>query len=88
MTRNQIQATVIEVICRQFGWEPDDVRPEMSLAEDFKADSLDAVEIMMDLEDDFGLAIPDAAAERVHTVKDIVDYIEQRIRARDLRVAH
>ncbi len=54
------------------------VTPEASFIEDLGADSLDTVELVMDLEEHFGIEIPDEDAEKLKTVKDAVDYINQK----------
>ncbi len=55
----------------------DQIAPESSFVEDLKADSLEVVELIMALEDEFGLSIPDEDAEQIVTVQDAVDYIQQ-----------
>ena len=67
---------VKEVIVDTLNCTPEEVTPEARLAEDLGADSLDAVELNMALEDETGLAIPDGEMEKMKTVKDIVDYLE------------
>ncbi len=66
---------VKEIIVDQLGVEEDEVRPEAHFIEDLGADSLDIVELVMALEEEFGLEIPDEDAEKIATVTDAVDYI-------------
>lgn len=56
---------------------PDTITLETSLTEDLEADSLDAVEVIMALEDEFGIEIPDEDAENMKTIGDICQYIEE-----------
>ncbi len=55
----------------------DQITPESSFVEDLNADSLEVVELIMALEDEFGLSIPDEDAEKIVTVQDALDYIQQ-----------
>ncbi len=55
----------------------DEITPESSFVEDLNADSLEVVELIMALEDEFGLSIPDEDAEKIVTVQDALNYIEQ-----------
>jgi acyl carrier protein len=68
---------VKEVIVEQLNVSPEEVKPESKFVEDLGADSLDVVELIMALEEKFEIQIPDSEAEKIQTVKDIVDYIEQ-----------
>ncbi len=73
-------ATVYErvkrIIVEQLGVDPDEVTPNASFIDDLNADSLDLVELIMSLEDEFGKEIPDEDAEKIVTVQDAVDYIK------------
>ncbi|MDX1358540.1 MAG: acyl carrier protein [Clostridia bacterium] len=66
---------VKEIIVDQLGVDEDQVVLEASFIEDLGADSLDIVELIMSMEDEFGVDIPDTDAEKISTVKDAVDYI-------------
>lgn len=68
---------VKEVIVDKLGVDADKVTPEARFVEDLGADSLETVELIMGLEDRFGVTIPDEAAETIRTVQAAVDYIEQ-----------
>jgi len=67
---------VKEVIIDKLGVEEDKIVPEASFVDDLGADSLDTVELIMQLEEEFGIEIPDEDAEKMTTVKSVVDYIE------------
>lgn len=67
---------VVEIIKDQLGIEDREITPDTSLMKDLEADSLDAVEIIMALEDEFNVEIPDTEAEKFQTIGDIVKYIE------------
>jgi acyl carrier protein len=75
MEHDEILAKVKEVIVDQLSVEEDDVTPDASFFDDLGADSLDIVELVMALEDSFGISIPDEDAESIKTVGDAVDYI-------------
>ncbi len=66
---------VKEIIVDQLGVDEDLVVMDASFIEDLGADSLDIVELIMSMEDEFGVDIPDTDAEKIATVKDAVDYI-------------
>jgi len=67
---------VREVISNVLGIEPEDITMGSSFTEDLGADSLDVVELIMDLQEEFDIEIPDEEAEKVQTVGDVVDYIK------------
>lgn len=67
---------VIEVVIDKLGVEEDKIVPDASFIDDLGADSLDTVELIMQLEEEFGIEIPDEEAEKMTTVKSVVDYIE------------
>lgn len=77
MSSEAIFEKVKEIIVEQLGVEEDIVKPEASFIDDLGADSLDVVELIMALEEEFDLEIPDAEAEKVATVNDVVEYIAQ-----------
>jgi acyl carrier protein len=68
---------VKEVIVEQLNVSPEEVKPEANFVNDLGADSLDVVEMIMALEERFGIEIPDSEAEKIQTVQDVVNYIEQ-----------
>jgi len=59
--------------------DPNEITLDTKLSKDLEADSLDQVEILMALEDEYNIEIPDEVAERFITVRDIVDYLENHI---------
>lgn len=71
---------VKEIIVEELNVDADKVTPEATLKEDLGADSIDAVQIVMDLEDAFNIEIDTDNAEAISTVKNIVDYIESKIK--------
>lgn len=68
---------VKELIVDTLGCDEEDVTLEANIKEDLGADSLDAVELVMAAEEEFGVEIPDDVAANLKTVKDIVDYVEK-----------
>ena len=66
------------IIAEGLGVEPDRVKSEASFINDLGADSLDTVELVMALEEAFGMEIPDEEAEKIQTVQNALDYIESR----------
>jgi len=68
---------VKKIIVDQLGVEEDTVTPEASFVDDLGADSLDTVELVMALEEEFGVEIPDEDAEKITRVKEAVEYIEK-----------
>ncbi len=68
---------VKKIVVEHLGVESDKVTEEASFIDDLGADSLDIVELVMAFEEEFGVEIPDDAAEKITTVKDAIDYIDQ-----------
>ena len=66
-----------KIIVEQLGVDEDEVTPTASFVEDLNADSLDLVELIMSLEEEFGMEISDEDAERIQKVSDAVEYIEE-----------
>ena len=66
-----------EIICDQLDLEEDKVTMDSDIIEDFEADSLDVVDLVMSIEDEFGLEVPDDQIENFRTVGDVVRYIEE-----------
>lgn len=69
---------VKKIIVEQLGVDESEVTPDASFVEDLGADSLDTVELIMVLEEEFGIEIPDEDAEKIVHVKDAVQYIKDR----------
>ena len=70
---------VKDIIVEQLGVNPDQVTPDAKFIEDLGADSLDTVELVMALEEEFGHEIPDEEAEKLQSVGDVIKYIEEMI---------
>ena len=66
-----------EIICDQLDLEEDKVTMDSDIMEDFEADCLDVVDLVMSIEDEFGLEVPDDQIENFRTVGDVVRYIEE-----------
>ncbi len=73
-----IQDKITEIIVEQLGVKPEEVTAEASFVDDLGADSLDTVELVMALEEEFGIEIPDEDAEKIQTVGDAIKYIEEK----------
>ena len=71
----QIRQKVKDIIINELGVDAEKVTPEASFVEDLGADSLDTVELVMAFEEEFGMEIPDEAAEKLQTVGDAIEYI-------------
>ena len=78
MDNSEIFNKVKKVVVEKLGANPSNVSMESTFIGDLGADSLDTVELIMDLEEDFGIEIPDEEAEKLKTVGDVVTYIEDK----------
>ena len=72
-----VQERVISIVAEQLGVDKEKVTPETSFVNDLGADSLDTVELVMELEEEFEIDIPDDAAEKIQTVGQAVEFIEK-----------
>jgi acyl carrier protein len=77
MADKPIDQRVKDIIVEQLGVKPDQVTPEAKFIEDLGADSLDTVELIMALEEEFGIEVPDEQAEKLLTVGDVIKHIEE-----------
>jgi acyl carrier protein len=77
----ELETKVREIVAQQLGKNIDQVTPEASFRDDLGADSLDVVELVMALEEEFGIQIPDEDAEKISTVGQAIDYIKQKAAA-------
>ncbi len=73
---SDVETKVKEIVCEQLGVSDEEVAPNASFIEDLGADSLDIVELVMALEEEYDLEISDEDAEKIRTVGDVVGYIE------------
>ncbi|MBD1940875.1 acyl carrier protein [Coleofasciculus sp. FACHB-712] len=81
MSQEEIFARVKKIVVEQLEVAPDEVTPQANFANDLGADSLDTVELVMALEEEFDIEIPDEAAEQIATVQAVVDYISGKVAA-------
>lgn len=79
MSSEEIFEKVKTIIVEQLGAEESAITLESSFIDDLEADSLDIVELIMGIEEEFGIEIPDADAEKVVTVGDVIDYIKENV---------
>ena len=77
----EIKNRIVEIIANQLGIEKDDVTAEASVIDDLGADSLDVVELVMALEEEFDLEIPDEEAEKITSVQNIFDYMASALQS-------
>ncbi len=73
-----VEDKVRDIIVEQLGVSPEEVVPEASFIDDLGADSLDIVELVMAIEEEFGLEIPDDDAEKLQSIGDAISYVEER----------
>lgn len=81
MSQEEIFARVKKIVADQLEVDESEVKPESNFANDLGADSLDTVELVMALEEEFDIEIPDEAAEGILTVQATVDYINSKVAA-------
>jgi acyl carrier protein len=77
--RMDVEVKVKEIIVQQLGVDAEKVTVEASFVDDLGADSLDVVELVMAFEEEFGVEIPDEAAEKIATVKDANEFLKQNL---------
>jgi acyl carrier protein len=78
MERQELSKKVVSIIMDKLGVDESEVTQEASITNDLGADSLDAVELIMEFEKEFNIAIPDDEIEKITTVKEIVDYLQTK----------
>lgn len=81
-TVTEIEEKVIQVVSEQLSVDKGEVKRDTSFVNDLNADSLDIVELVMELEDEFDLTIPDEEAEKLNTVGEAVDYIQKHLESK------
>lgn len=74
-----VEERVREIIAEQLGVKKEEIKPESSFIDDLGADSLDTVEVVMALEEEFSIEIPDEDAEKINTVGMATKYIEEKV---------
>ncbi len=79
----EIAEKVKKIISEQLGVKPEEIKPESHFVEDLGADSLDTVELVMALEEEFGIEIPDEDAEKLVTVEKAINYIEEKVKEKE-----
>jgi acyl carrier protein len=72
-----VEERVIDIVAEQLGVEHDKIKRESNFVNDLGADSLDTVELVMELEEEFDVNIPDEAAEKIQTVGEAIDHIKK-----------
>ena len=76
MQRDEIESKMTNLLVDELGIDRDKVRPEARFEEDLEVDSLGVVELLMALEDNFGVKIPDEEAEKITSVQQAIDYVK------------
>ncbi len=74
-----VEEKVKNIIAEQLGVEAESITPDASFIDDLGADSLDIVELVMTMEEEFDLEIPDEDAEKIKTVNDVINYIKAKV---------
>ncbi|MBD3246447.1 MAG: acyl carrier protein [Candidatus Omnitrophica bacterium] len=78
-----VEEKVKDIIAEQLGVKKEEIKPESSFIDDLGADSLDTVEVVMALEEEFGIEIPDEDAEKITTVGEATKYIDEKIKSKE-----
>ncbi|MBC8177106.1 MAG: acyl carrier protein [Deltaproteobacteria bacterium] len=76
---SDVEGKIKKIICEQLDVPEEDVVPEASFVDDLGADSLDQVELIMAMEEEFDVSIPDEDAENIGTVQDAIDYVKKAV---------
>jgi len=79
MNRETIESKLTAIICEQLGLDADEVSMDANIRDDFDADSLDMVDIVMSCEDEFSVEFPEDSMDNLIYVKDVVDFIEKNM---------
>ncbi len=83
MKMEEVQAKLKEIVMDRLNAEEDQIKPEASFVEDLGADSLDIVELIMGIEEEFDIEIPDEDAEKLTTVEEAMTYVKTKLGAED-----
>jgi len=79
MMGTELENKVSEIIVEQLGASKEEIVPEASFTDDLGADSLDIVELVMAMEEEFDIEIPDEDAEKIQTIGDALSYVKERV---------
>lgn len=79
MERTEIESKLTDLLVDELGIERDDIRPDAKFEEDLDVDSLGVVELLMALEDNFGVKIPDEEAEQITTVGEAINLVDAKL---------
>lgn len=83
MPSEEMQTRLVKIVAEQLGVDESKIVPAARFTDDLNADSLDLVEMIMSLEEEFGVEIPDEDAEKILTVQDAIDYIDAHATAEE-----
>ena len=83
MNSQNVEERVLNVISEQLGFNKEDLTRESDFIKDLGSDSLDLVELVMELEEEFGITIPEEEADKVRTVGDVIDHIKAALNSAD-----
>lgn len=83
MSNEEVERRVIEIVCEHLAVNKETVERKTSFQEDIGADSLDIVELVMELEEEFDIQIPDTEAEKIKTVGEAIDFICAKIQEKN-----
>ncbi len=83
MKMEEVQSKLKEIVMDRLNAEEDQIKPEASFVEDLGADSLDIVELIMGIEEEFDIEIPDEDAEKLTTVGEAMDYVKTKLGVED-----
>ena len=83
MKMEEVQSKLKEIVMDRLNAEEDQIKPEASFVEDLGADSLDIVELIMGIEEEFDIEIPDEDAEKLTTVGEAMEYVKTKLAAED-----
>lgn len=81
MDRSEIETRLTQVLVDELGLDADKITPQADFEKDLEVDSLGVVELLMALEDEFGVKIPDEEAENIHTVGEAIDLVSSKLGA-------
>ena len=79
LTHEEVEAKVAGILSEQLGFDVDAIKPPMNIVTDLGADSLDVIELVLAIEEEFGVEIADEDGEKLVTVGDVVEYLASRI---------